>query len=104
MNIYTAFSNEGKRDHMVCEVFKLFSHGHTSQLACISIGEEVFSDLKHYMWEDPYLFIICYDQIVRKCVSQREGQDILKQCYASPTGGHYSTNYTTKKILDAGFY
>ncbi|GKA11225.1 reverse transcriptase domain-containing protein [Tanacetum coccineum] len=39
-----------------------------------------FSDLKHYFWEEPYLFKVCSD------------------------GGHYGPNITAKKVLDSGFY
>ncbi|GJT41897.1 reverse transcriptase domain-containing protein [Tanacetum coccineum] len=28
-----------------------------------------FSDLKHYFWEEPYLFKVCSDEIMRRCVS-----------------------------------
>ncbi|GJS30375.1 reverse transcriptase domain-containing protein [Tanacetum coccineum] len=27
-----------------------------------------FKDVKHYFWDDPYLFRICTDQIIRRCV------------------------------------
>ena len=66
--------------------------------------KKFFTDLKHYIWEDPYLFRMCSDQIVRRCVSKEEGHDILMHCHSGPTGGHYSGNRTVKKALDAGFY
>ncbi|GKB72045.1 reverse transcriptase domain-containing protein [Tanacetum coccineum] len=28
-----------------------------------------FSDLKHYFWEEPYLFKVCSDGMIRRCVS-----------------------------------
>nr|GEX17181.1 reverse transcriptase domain-containing protein [Tanacetum cinerariifolium] len=28
-----------------------------------------FKDVKHYFWEDPFLFKICVDQVIRRCVS-----------------------------------
>nr|GEW55378.1 reverse transcriptase domain-containing protein [Tanacetum cinerariifolium] len=28
-----------------------------------------FKDVKHYFWDDPYLFKICVDQIIRQCVA-----------------------------------
>jgi len=31
--------------------------------------KKFFSDLRNYFWEDPYLFRICSDHIVRRCVS-----------------------------------
>jgi len=63
-----------------------------------------FSDLKHYLWEEPYLFRVCANPMLRRCVSQAEGLAIIKHCHEGPTGGHYSTNRTSKKILDARFF
>ncbi|GKF08160.1 reverse transcriptase domain-containing protein [Tanacetum coccineum] len=39
-----------------------------------------FKDVKHYFWDDPYLFHICADQIIRRCVSGHEALEILKSC------------------------
>ncbi|GJV89791.1 reverse transcriptase domain-containing protein [Tanacetum coccineum] len=63
-----------------------------------------FSDLKHYFWEEPYLFKVCSDGMIRRCVSGPETQTILDQCHHGPTGGHYGPNTTAKKVLDSGFY
>ncbi|GJW85654.1 reverse transcriptase domain-containing protein [Tanacetum coccineum] len=48
-----------------------------------------FKDVKHYFWDDPYLFRICADQIIRRCVSGHEALEILKACHEGPTGGHH---------------
>ncbi|GJY97179.1 reverse transcriptase domain-containing protein [Tanacetum coccineum] len=63
-----------------------------------------FKDVKHYFWDDPFLFKICADQVIRRYVSGQEAFDILKACHSGPTGGHYGANYTAKKIFDSGFY
>nr|GEV72299.1 reverse transcriptase domain-containing protein [Tanacetum cinerariifolium] len=63
-----------------------------------------FKDVKHYFWDDPFLFKICADQVIRHCVSGQEAFDILKACHGGPTGGHYGANYTAKKVFDAGFF
>ena len=63
-----------------------------------------FSDLKYYYWEDPFLFRICGDQVIRRCVTHEEGWKILNACHSGPTGGHYSANRTAHKVLQAGFY
>ncbi|GJS42468.1 reverse transcriptase domain-containing protein [Tanacetum coccineum] len=63
-----------------------------------------FKDVKHYFWDDPYLFKICADQVIRRCVAGQEAFDILKACHSGPTGGHYGANYTAKKVFDSGFY
>ncbi|GKC55800.1 reverse transcriptase domain-containing protein [Tanacetum coccineum] len=63
-----------------------------------------FSDIKHYFWEEPYLFKVCSDGMIRRCISGPETQTILDQCHHGPTGGHYGPNTTAKKVLDSGFY
>nr|GEY05398.1 reverse transcriptase domain-containing protein [Tanacetum cinerariifolium] len=35
---------------------------------------------------------------------RQEAVDILIACHSGPTGGHYSANYTAKKVFDSGFY
>ncbi|GJU19454.1 reverse transcriptase domain-containing protein [Tanacetum coccineum] len=61
-----------------------------------------FKDVKHYFWDDPYLFRICADQIIRRCVHGQEAIDILKACHEGPTRGHHGANLTAKKVFDAG--
>ncbi|GJV45528.1 reverse transcriptase domain-containing protein [Tanacetum coccineum] len=63
-----------------------------------------FSDLKPYFWEEPYLFKVCSDGMIRRCVSGPETQTILDQSHHGPIGGHYGQNVTAKKVLDSGFY
>ncbi|GJT71178.1 reverse transcriptase domain-containing protein [Tanacetum coccineum] len=63
-----------------------------------------FSDIKHYFWEEPYLFKVCPDGMIRRCVSGPETRTILEQCHHRPTGRHYGPNATAKKVLDSGFY
>ncbi|GJZ20594.1 reverse transcriptase domain-containing protein [Tanacetum coccineum] len=67
--------------------------GHRSQQK-----NKFFKDVKHYFWDDPYLFKICADQVIRRCVSGQEAIDILIACHSGPTGGHYGANYTAKKF------
>ncbi|GJR80574.1 reverse transcriptase domain-containing protein [Tanacetum coccineum] len=63
-----------------------------------------FKDVKHYFWDDPYLFCICADQIIRRCVFGQEALEILKACHEGPTRGHHSANITARKVFDAGFF
>nr|GEZ13919.1 reverse transcriptase domain-containing protein [Tanacetum cinerariifolium] len=66
--------------------------------------KKLFKDVKHYFWDDPYLFRICADQIIRRCVHGKKAFDILKACHEGPTGGHHGANFTAKKVFDAGFF
>ncbi|GJZ24423.1 reverse transcriptase domain-containing protein [Tanacetum coccineum] len=66
--------------------------------------KKIFMDVKHYFWDDPYLFRICADQVIRCCVYGQEVVDILTACHNGPTRGHHGANYTAKKVFDSGFY
>ncbi|GJY71089.1 reverse transcriptase domain-containing protein [Tanacetum coccineum] len=66
--------------------------------------KKFFKDMKHYFWDDPYLFHTCADQIIRRCVFGQEALDILKACHEGPTGGHHSANITARKVFDAKFF
>nr|GFA40226.1 reverse transcriptase domain-containing protein [Tanacetum cinerariifolium] len=66
--------------------------------------KKFFKDARHYVWDDPYLFRTCSDQIIRRCVACQEAIDILNACHSGPTGGHYGASYTAKKVFDSGFY
>nr|GEY26754.1 reverse transcriptase domain-containing protein [Tanacetum cinerariifolium] len=63
-----------------------------------------FKDVKHYFWDDPFLFKICADQVIRRCVHGQEAIEILKACHNRPTGGHHGPNYIAKKVFDSKFY
>ncbi|GKF12723.1 reverse transcriptase domain-containing protein [Tanacetum coccineum] len=63
-----------------------------------------FKDVKHYFWDDPFLFKTCADQIIRRCVDGKEALKILEACHSGPTEGHYGANFTAKKVFDAGFF
>nr|GEX34880.1 reverse transcriptase domain-containing protein [Tanacetum cinerariifolium]GEX35165.1 reverse transcriptase domain-containing protein [Tanacetum cinerariifolium] len=54
-----------------------------------------FKYVKHYFWDDPFLFKICADQVIWRCVHGMEALDILEACHNGPTA---------KKIFDFGFF
>nr|GEV40109.1 reverse transcriptase domain-containing protein [Tanacetum cinerariifolium] len=66
--------------------------------------KKFFKDVKHYFWDDPFLFKICAGQVIRRCVHSQEAVDIIKACHNGPTGGHHGPNYTAKKVFNSGFY
>nr|GEU66094.1 reverse transcriptase domain-containing protein [Tanacetum cinerariifolium] len=67
-------------------------------------NNKFFKDVKHYFWDDLFLFKIYVDQVIKRCVHGQEAIDILKACHNGPTEGHHGPNYTTKKVFDSGFY
>nr|GEV11641.1 reverse transcriptase domain-containing protein [Tanacetum cinerariifolium] len=66
--------------------------------------KKFFKDVKHYFWNDPYLFKICADQVIRRCVHSQEAVDILTAFHNRPTGGHHGANFIAKKVFDSAFY
>nr|GEV87435.1 reverse transcriptase domain-containing protein [Tanacetum cinerariifolium] len=59
--------------------------------------KKFFKDVKHYFWDDPYLFKIYADQVIRRCVHGQESVDIHTACHYGPTEGHHGANLTAKK-------
>uniref|UniRef100_A0A151UH21 Retrovirus-related Pol polyprotein from transposon 17.6 n=1 Tax=Cajanus cajan TaxID=3821 RepID=A0A151UH21_CAJCA len=66
--------------------------------------KKFFRDSHYYVWDDPYLFKIGTDGLLRRCVFGAEIKDILWHCHNSPYGGHYNGERTAAKILQSGFY
>nr|GFC27785.1 reverse transcriptase domain-containing protein [Tanacetum cinerariifolium] len=81
--------------------FARFSNYHAGNFVVKGMSSQqknkFFKDVKHYFWDDPFLFKICADQVIRRCVHGQEAIDILKACHKGPTGGHHGPNYTAKK-------
>ncbi|GKA79579.1 reverse transcriptase domain-containing protein [Tanacetum coccineum] len=89
------------RDDSSTPWFADFANYHTGNFIVKGMSSRqkntFFKDVKHYFWDDPYLFKICADQVIRRCVHGQEAIDILKTCHNGPTGGHHGPNYTAKK-------
>ena len=61
-------------------------------------------DTRFYVWDDPHLFKIDVDNLLRRCVTKEESRSILWHCHNSPCGGHYSGDKTSAKVLQSGFF
>ncbi|XP_044511506.1 uncharacterized protein LOC123229651 [Mangifera indica] len=66
--------------------------------------EKIKSDSKYYIWDDPYLWKQCSDQLLRRCVHDSEIQSILEFCHSYACGGHFGPKRTTRKVLECGLY
>nr|GEZ57817.1 reverse transcriptase domain-containing protein [Tanacetum cinerariifolium] len=58
-----------------------------------------FKDVKHYFWDDPFLFKICADQVIRRCVHGKEALYILEACHNGPTRGHHGATSPPRRSL-----
>ncbi|XP_013632937.1 PREDICTED: uncharacterized protein LOC106338524 [Brassica oleracea var. oleracea] len=59
---------------------------------------------RQYVWDEPYLYKHCKEDIFRRCVPEVEIPGILHHCYGSSYAGHFTTFKTVSKILQAGFW
>ena len=66
--------------------------------------ERFFREGTMYVRDDPILFRIGVDNLLRRCVTKGEQASILWHCHNSPYGGHFNGERTTAKILQAKFY
>jgi hypothetical protein len=62
------------------------------------------SKVKTFLWDDPYLFKYCPDQIIRRCIPKFDQTNVISFCHDHACGGHFSANKTAAKILQCGFY
>ncbi|GKB82298.1 reverse transcriptase domain-containing protein [Tanacetum coccineum] len=67
-------------------------------------NKKFVKDVKHYFWDDPYLFRIGANQVIRRRIYGQEAVDILTACHNGPTRGHHGAKHTAKKVFDFGFY
>jgi hypothetical protein len=57
------------------------------------------SKVKTFLWDDPYLFKYCPDQIIRRCILEFDQTDVISFCHDHACVGHFSANKTAAKIL-----
>jgi hypothetical protein len=57
-----------------------------------------------HIWDPPYLFRVCSNGLLKRCVPAEEGIKIIERCHSSPYGGHYGAFCTHAKIWQSGFF
>nr|XP_027109074.1 uncharacterized protein LOC113728923 [Coffea arabica] len=62
--------------------------------------DKLKSDAKYFIWDDPYLWKRCADQVMRQCVSEIEFKSILTFCHTFTCGGHFGPKRTAHKGID----
>jgi len=70
----------------------------------MALKEKILYDAKQYLWDDPFLFKLGADNLLRQCVTAEEVAGILWHCHNSPYGGYFNGERTTAKVLQSGFY
>ncbi|XP_070032686.1 uncharacterized protein [Nicotiana tomentosiformis] len=66
--------------------------------------KKFFRDCHMYYLDEPCLFKICVDNMIRRCIPEIDQSSILQAFHASPYGGHFVGVRTAVKVLESGFY
>ncbi|XP_073133392.1 uncharacterized protein [Henckelia pumila] len=51
--------------------------------------KKFFHDIKFFLWDDPYVFKRCADQVIIRYVEGQETHEIMEKCHSTPYGGHF---------------
>ncbi|RDY12965.1 Tf2-6, partial [Mucuna pruriens] len=66
--------------------------------------EKLQSDAKYYIWDDPYLWRLCSDKVICRCILDTVINSVLQFYHSAPGGGHYGSTRTTRKALLAHYF
>ena len=68
----------------------------------VPLGEnkkKLIYESRRHLWDDPYLYRVCADGLLRRCVPTAEGMRIIEKCHAAPYGGHCGVYRTQAKWI-----
>jgi hypothetical protein len=57
-----------------------------------------------HLWDEPYLYRVCSNGLLRRCVPAEEATKIIERYHSTPYGGHYRAFHTNDKIWQSGFF
>ena len=60
--------------------------------------------LASYQIMNGLLFRKNYDGVFLRCLDKEDASNVVKEVHDGPTGGHFSRDTTTHKILIDGYY
>jgi hypothetical protein len=66
--------------------------------------KKIIRDSRLHLWDDSYLYWVCADGLLRRCIPAFEMWKIFGHCHSSPYGGHYVAFGTNAKVWQSGFY
>ena len=73
----------------------------------VSLGankKNLIQESRVHLWDEPYLYRVCNDGLLRKCVPEAKSIKIIERCHAAPYGGQYGAFRTHAKIWQSGFF
>jgi hypothetical protein len=66
--------------------------------------KKIIRDSRLHLWDDPYIYQVCADGLLRRCIPAFETWKILEHYHSSPYGEHYGAFRSNAKVWQSGFY
>jgi hypothetical protein len=66
--------------------------------------KKIIRDNRVHLWDDTYVYQVCANGLLRRCMPAFETWKILERCHSSPYGGHYGAFCTNVKVWQSRFY
>ena len=66
--------------------------------------KKLIYDSKSYLWYDPFIWKLCNDGMLRRCIVNEEIGSVLQHCHGMVNGSHFGPQRTTAKVLEVGFF
>jgi hypothetical protein len=66
--------------------------------------KKIIRDSRLHLWDDPYLYQVYADGLLRRCIPAFETWKIPGCCHSSPYGGHYVAFCTNAKVWQSGLW
>jgi hypothetical protein len=60
--------------------------------------KKIIQDSRLHLWDDSYLYRVCADGLLRRCILAFETWKILERCHSSPYEGHYGAFCANAKV------
>jgi hypothetical protein len=69
-----------------------------------AVKKKIIRDSILYLSDDPYLYQVCANGLLRRCIPAFETWKILEHCHSSQYGGHYGAFRTNGMVWQSGLY
>jgi len=61
-------------------------------------------EAKKFIYDEPYLYRLCPDGMLRTCIAKEKVGKILFHCHGGNVGGHFGPSKTAAKVWQTGYY
>lgn len=66
--------------------------------------QKLQADSRYYFWDELYLFKLCSNQLIRRCIDNDLAKRILRECQEGPVARHHAAHRIVFKVLQSAYY